>query len=69
MTHSGGKPHKAGDRGQRYEISFFCKTDNTRKVLGWVSTPGGANATCNAVNLNPSMDFPRTRDRIDEKNI
>lgn len=35
MTHSGGKPHAVGDRGQRYEVTFFDPRENARRVFGW----------------------------------
>lgn len=63
MTHSGGKPHEVGDRGQRYEVTYFDPTDNKRKVFGWSETPEGARALADSVDLNPSMEFSQLRDR------
>lgn len=38
MTHSGGKPHQVGDRGQRYEITVYDEQISDRRVLGWAET-------------------------------
>jgi len=38
MTINGGKPHAVGDRGQRYEVTFFNSATFKRQVLGWCET-------------------------------
>lgn len=63
MTHSGGKPHTVGDRGQRYEVTYFDERTNTRKIFGWSDTTDGAQAMAEAIELHPSMQFPQIRDR------
>lgn len=55
--------HKVGDRGQRFEITYFCVADNCRKVLGWTNTIEDAQNMCSAVDLHPSWEFPQIRDR------
>ena len=43
MTHSGGKPHtNVGDKGQRYEVTFFDEEVNLRRVFGWSEDYEGA---------------------------
>lgn len=64
MTHSGGKPHtNVGDKGQRFEVTFFNMATNTRQVLGWAITQHGANEMAVAVELHPSWKFPQIEDR------
>lgn len=63
MTHSGGKKHKVGDNGQRYEVSYFCSADNKRKVFGWAEVLDGAEVFFKSINLHPTMSCPKVRDR------
>jgi len=63
MTHSGGKPHNVGDRGQPYEVSYFDEEANVRKVFGWADTPERAQAMSRAVEAHPSWQFVQIRDR------
>ncbi len=47
MTHSGGKPHPVGDKGQRFEIRFEYAPDMEKPgehVMGWSTTRDGAQA-------------------------
>lgn len=62
MTHSGGKPHAVGDRGQQYEVTYR-DSDGRRHVMGWCSTLEGARSFANSIRLHPSMDSPHIRDR------
>lgn len=42
MTHSGGKPHHVGDKGQRYEVRAHGWPKNeTDNVIGWSNDEGG----------------------------
>lgn len=63
MTHSGGKPHAIGDRGQRFEISFFDPTSNSRKVFGWSDTRAGAENMVDSIDLHPVWKDPQVLDR------
>lgn len=63
MTHSGGKPHEVGDRGQRYEVSFFNPETNERQVLGWTNSVEAARSMADGVDAHPSWEFPRVTDR------
>lgn len=63
MTHSGGKPHAVGDRGQRYEVSFFDPATNERRVLGWTDDAEAARGMADGVDAHPSWDFPCVTDR------
>ena len=63
MTHSGGKPHAVGDKGQRYEVSFYDPSTNARRVLGWSDTPEGARRMSAAIELHPSWQFGWITDR------
>lgn len=61
MTHSGGKPHEVGDRGQRYEISFF--DGEKRRVLGWTDIGEVAQTMASSVHKHPVWSEPEIRDR------
>jgi hypothetical protein len=63
MTHSGGKPHAVGDRGQRYEVSFFNPSTNERQVLGWTDDVGAARQMADGIDAHPLWAFPQVRDR------
>lgn len=63
MTHSGGKPHAVGDRGQRYEVSCFDETKNARIVIGWTDDAAGAARWATSVELRPSWKFAWVTDR------
>ena len=57
MTHSGGKPHAVGDRGQRYEVTAFDPNKNTRFIVGWSDTDIGAQNLAGGVEKHPSWQF------------
>ena len=63
MTHSGGKPHAVGDRGQRFEVTFFDPYENKRIVLGWTDDEQVARKMGDSVDLHPSWQWPQIRDR------
>jgi hypothetical protein len=63
MTINGGKPHAVGDRGQRYEVSFFNPATWKRQVFGWSDTVDGANRMVAAVNDHPVWEQPQVLDR------
>lgn len=63
MTIDGGKPHAVGDRGQRYEVSFFNPSTNKREVFGWAESSIGATAMVQSINLHPTWTQPEVKDR------
>jgi len=64
MTHSGGKPHEVGDRGQRYEVTFYNPATGERQGYGWAASEGAANVMRDSVNKHPSWRYPRIKDRM-----
>ncbi len=65
MTHSGGKPHAVGDRGQRYEVTYF--DGEQRCVFGWSETITGAYAMKRCIEKHPSWTNPLVKDRKNER--
>lgn len=63
MTHSGGKPHAVGDRGQRFEVSFYNPATNQRQPLGWTNDAETARKMADSVELHPSWEYPQITDR------
>lgn len=63
MTHSGGKPHAVGDRGQRYEVTAFDESKNARFVIGWTNDAEFARGMAVGAELHPSWNFAQVRDR------
>ena len=63
MTHSGGKPHAVGDRGQRFEVSYSDPDAGARKVFGWSDTLEGAQAMARSIELHPSMECAQILER------
>lgn len=63
MTHSGGKPHAVGDKGQRYEVSVFDEGKKERIVIGWSNDAAVARSMADSAELRPSWTFAQVRDR------
>ena len=63
MTYDGGKPHQVGDKGQRYEVTFFDPEANARRVLGWSDDPETARRMADSVEQHPAWGYPRITDR------
>lgn len=69
MTHSGGKPHNnVGDKGQRFEVTYFDPSEDKRKVYGWSDDAGIARKMGDSVDAHPSWRFPQLRDRKMDRN-
>lgn len=66
MTINGGKPHAVGDRGQRYEVTFFNPAAFKRQVLGWSETLEGAESMVAGVNAHPAWEQAQIEDRRPE---
>ena len=62
MTHSGGKPHEIGDRGQRYEVTFV-DPGGKREIFGWSETLDGAEKMVSSIEKNPAWEDGEIRDR------
>ena len=75
MTHSGGKPHtNVGDRGQRYEVRSTGYPKSLVKaegyaVIGWASTPEGADKMAAAIRLVPGCTSTTIFDRQENKPV
>lgn len=73
MTHSGGKPHtNVGDRGQRYEVRSTGYPKSLVKaegyaVIGWASTPEGADEMAAAIRQAPGCTSTTIFDRQENK--
>ena len=64
MTHSGGKPHNVGDKGQRYEVlANGYPKDQTDNIIGWSNTLEGARSMMEAIILAPRCTSARIFDR------
>jgi hypothetical protein len=63
VTHSGGKPHAVGDRGQRYQVTYFDEAANKRKVCGWSDTAEGARSFVDGIIQHPGWSFAQIWDR------
>ena len=68
MTHSGGKPHAVGDRGQRYEVRSIGWPVPGSTVLGWCEQLHQAHRMAMGVKQAPgcvgASIFDRTRNQI-----
>jgi len=70
MTHSGGKPHAVGDRGQRYEVSAHgWPKDQTDNVIGWCDTLDGAERMMTATLKAPGCTSAKIFDRQENKGV
>jgi len=70
MTHSGGKPHAVGDRGQRYEVvaNGYPKRDS-ENVIGWTSDLKGAYRMMSAILTAPGCTSARIYDRLEKRGV
>ena len=55
--------HATGDRGQRWEVSFFNPVTNARQVYGWTDDQAAALRMADSVEKHPSWAFPQVTDR------
>lgn len=62
MTHSGGKQHEVGDRGQRFEVSY-CDEELARKPFGWTDDIEAARRMADAIEKHPTWGYPWITDR------
>lgn len=65
MTHSGGKPHAVGDRGQRFVVSFLPEEGSLkgRMDFGYTNSADSAVKMVNSINAHPVWHTPRVSDR------
>lgn len=63
MTHSGGKPHQVGDRGQRYEVTVMDHVHHRRIVVGWCNEVDRARGMRDGANMRPTWSDARIEDR------
>ena len=52
-----------GDRGQRYEVSFFNPATNSRQIAGWTDDIEIARSMANGIEKHPSWEYPWITDR------
>jgi hypothetical protein len=63
MTINGGKPHAVGDRGQRFEVTFFNPATFKRQVLGWCETREDADKIVATMRDHPVWEQFQIEDR------
>jgi len=61
VTHSGGKAHEVGDRGQRFEVSYIA--NYCRKVYGWTDELEIAKEMAACIAAHPAWKHARINDR------
>lgn len=69
MTINGGKPHAAGDRGQRYAV-FYKKAGSPQEhSFGWTNKLDTARAMQQSIIMSYGMHYPRIHDRQENKDV
>jgi|JI10StandDraft_1071094.scaffolds.fasta_scaffold2010484_2 hypothetical protein len=68
MTINGGKPHAVGDRGQRYEITYFDGRAAERRTLGWCETREQADMVVLTMSSHPVWSGFQITDRHETPN-
>lgn len=63
MTHSGGKPHRVGDHGQRFEVRAEGYPKPGWCVIGWTNELGAARRMEQSIQKAPSCTRTMTWDR------
>lgn len=66
MTHSGGKPHKVGDQGQRYEVRATGYPKKGDNVVGWHVELEGADRMAAAIRKAPGCTSTTIYDREED---
>lgn len=66
MTHTGGKPHQVGDRGQRYVVSVYDESQNKRIDVAYTDSAMHASDMATGAHLRPSWKFAWVTDRRPE---
>jgi len=69
MTHSGGKPHNVGDRGQRYEVRATGYPKAEQSVICWCSNLAAAESMADAIRQAPGCTSTEIYDRQDDKPV
>lgn len=67
MTHSGGKPHSVGDRGQRFEVRAEGYPKDGWCVIGWTDDLGAARRWEQSIGKAPSCLRTMTWDRQNDE--
>jgi hypothetical protein len=67
MTHSGGKPHNVGDKGQRYEVRATGYPKDEESVIGWCPTLELAESMAAAIRHVPGCLSTQIFDRQENK--
>jgi hypothetical protein len=55
--------HIVHDQEDRFEVTYWDKKDQKRKVLNRTGTIEGAEALCSTIKVNPAWGHPHVRDR------
>lgn len=63
MTHSGGKPHAVGDRGQRFEIRATGWPRSEQSVIGWCDAIQSAEQWARGILKAPGCKTAEFEDR------
>lgn len=69
VTHSGGKPHETGDRGQRYEVRAVGWPKEDECVIGWTDGEAQAYRMMSSVLKAPGCTRATIFDRQENKNV
>ncbi len=69
MTHSGGKPHNVGDKGQRYEVRATGYPKPEKSVIGWSESLEGADRMALAIRKAPGCISTEIFDRRDDVSV
>ena len=69
MTHSGGKPHNVGDKGQRYETRATGYPKAEESVIGWSNDLDGAERMASAIRKAPGCTSTTIFDRQENKPV
>lgn len=76
MTHSGGKPHKVGDRGQRYQVTYMAENPESsetfpfvKKILSWTDDLATAERMAQSILAHPTWRRPEIEDRAAAREV
>lgn len=69
MTHSGGKPHRVGDQGQRFEVRATGWPADKETVVCWTATVEAAHSLMTSILKAPGCRRATIHDRQEKKDV
>lgn len=57
-------PEKIGDKGQRFEVTYWDSDKQMRRTFGWADKMEAAEQFADVIRLHPTMGLAEIKDRV-----